>query len=101
MDTQKQLRKMHNLFFDATRINDLPNYEMMMEALDRFYEFIEQARKNPELLEDDANVNEALCDYLNEYSFAAFAIGFTLGRGFEVESNEFKKHIEAAEPFIG
>ena len=101
MSDQKQLRKMHNLFFDAAKINDLPNYELLSEAYERFYEFIEEAKQNPELLEDDANVNEALCDYLNEYSFAAFGIGFTLGRGFEIESKEFKQHIDAADPFIG
>ena len=100
MDNLKQLRKMHNLFFDAAKIDNLPNYELLCKAHERFYDFMERASKNPELLEDDANVNDALCDYLNEYSFAAFGIGFTLGRGFEIETKEFKQHIEDAEPII-
>lgn len=99
MNEQKQMRKLYELFYDAAPTKDLPNLQERKEASRRFYDFIEKVKENPEILgEDDAVLNSYLADYLQEYAFSAFGVGFALGKSIESESNIFTSHLKSAMP---
>ena len=68
MMEQKHLRKLYQLFFEAGVTKDLPNIEEKKKAANKFYEFMEQVKENPSLLDDDAELNAHIVDYLDEYS---------------------------------
>ena len=99
MEKQIRLRKLYELFFEATRTNDLPNLEELKKSSNKFYEFMEQVQKTPEILgEDDSLLNANLADYLQEYAFAAFGVGFALGKSIESETSVFANHLKTAVP---
>ena len=98
MMEQKQLRKLYQLFFEAGVTKDLPNIKEKNKAANKFYEFMEQVKENPALLDDDAELNAYLVDYLDEYAFSAFGVGFALGKSIETEIVPFTNHLILAEP---
>ena len=60
-----------------------------------FVDFIDVVRENPEVLcADDAAVNTALLDYQSEYAFAAFGIGFALGKLIDKDTDAFENSIK-------
>lgn len=99
MNDQKQMRKLYELFYEAAPTKDLPNQKEKKEASHRFYEFIEKVKEDPTILgEDDSILNSYLADYLQEYAFAAFGVGFALGKSIESEANIFANHLKSAMP---
>ena len=90
------LRALFEHYYEDATIRYIPNLEEMNVASEKFTDFMEQVRDNPEVLgTDDSAVNNALIDYLSEYSFAAFGVGFTLAKYIEKDTNAFSKHIES------
>ncbi|MBR1762486.1 MAG: hypothetical protein IJ731_03875 [Eubacterium sp.] len=93
---QEQLRKLYDIFYESATTQYLPNKKEQKEAADKFYDFIEEVQSNPDLLgDDDSTLNLYLKDYLDEYAFAAFGIGFALGKSIETETDAFTPHIKA------
>ncbi len=96
---QIQLRKLYDIYFESATTKHLPNLKEQKEAADKFYDFMEEVQSNPDLLgEDDSTLNLYLKDYLDEYAFAAFGIGFALGKSLETETEAFTPHIKSIKP---
>lgn len=90
------LRALFEHYYEDATIRYIPNLEEMNIASKKFTDFMEQVRDNPEVLGvDDSAVNEAQIDYLSEYAFAAFGVGYTLAKYIEKDTNAFSKHIES------
>jgi len=75
----------------------MPNLDAIKKGSDVFEDFIDAVRENPEVLgNDDAAINTALLDYESEYAFAAFGVGFALGKLIDKDTDAFDEHIKAA-----
>ena len=95
----EELRKLFERFYEDGTTRYLPNLDAIKKGSDVFSEFIDAVRENPEVLgNDDAAVNTALLDYESEYAFAAFGVGFALGKLTDLDTDDFDEHINAAMP---
>ncbi|MBR3149626.1 MAG: hypothetical protein IKF64_05595 [Eubacterium sp.] len=93
----EELRKLYEHFFEYATTRYLPNLKEIQKGSEKFDSFMRRVKTNPELLgDDDSATNEALLDYLSEYSFAAFGIGFALGKLIDKDTDAFEEHIKAA-----
>ena len=94
-----QLRKLFERFYEDATTRYLPNLDAIKKGSDVFEDFIDAVRENPKVLgDDDAAVNTALMDYESEYAFAAFGVGFALGKLTDLDTDDFDEHINAAMP---
>lgn len=94
-----ELRKLFERFYEDATTRYLPNLDAIKKGSDVFSEFIDAVRENPEVLgDDDAAINAALLDYESEYAFAAFGVGFALGKLTDLDTDDFDEHIKAAMP---
>ena len=92
-----QLRKLFERFYEDATIRYLPNLDAIKKGSDVFADFIDAVRDNPKVLgDDDAAINTALLDYQSEYAFAAFGVGFALGKLIDKDTDAFDEHIKAA-----
>ena len=95
----EELRKLFERFYEDATTRYLPNLDAINKGSNVFTNFIDAVRENPEVLgNDDSATNEALLDYLSEYSFAAFGVGFALGKLIDKYTDAFDEHIKAAMP---
>ena len=93
----EELRKLFERFYEDGTTRYLPNLDAIKKGSDVFSEFIDAVRENPEVLgNDDAAVNTALLDYESEYAFAAFGVGFALGKRIDKDTDAFDEHIKEA-----
>ena len=95
----EELRKLFERFYEDATTRYLPNLDAIKKGSDVFEDFIDAVRENPKVLgDDDAAVNTALLDYESEYAFAAFGVGFALGKLTDLDTDDFDEHINAAMP---
>ncbi len=93
----EELRKLFEHFFEYATTRYLPNLDAIKKGSDVFANFIDAVRENPEVLgNDDSEINMALLDYQSEYAFAAFGVGFALGKLIDKDADAFDEHIKAA-----
>ena len=98
MNQQETLKKLYKIFFSTVPNNTLPNKEEIKNTNEIFYAFIEKVKANPEVLgKDDAALNTHLSDYMDAYAFAAFCIGFSLGKKLENETALTNEHLNTIE----
>ena len=94
-----QLRKLFERFYEDATTRYLPNLDAINNGSNVFTNFIDAVRENPEVLgNDDSEINMALLDYQSEYAFAAFGVGFALGKLTDLDTDDFDEHINAAMP---
>ena len=93
----EELRKLFERFYEDATTRYLPNLDAIKKGSDVFEDFIDAVRENPKVLgDDDAAVNTALLDYESECAFAAFGVGFALGKLIDKDTDAFDEHIKAA-----
>ena len=94
-----ELRKLFEHFYEDATTRYLPNLDAINKGSGVFTDFIDEVRENPEVLgNDDAEINNAMLDYQSEYAFAAFGVGFALGKLTDLDTDDFDEHINAAMP---
>ena len=92
-----ELRKLFERFYEDATTRYLPNLDAINKGSGVFTDFIEAVRENPAVLgNDDAEINNAMLDYQSEYAFAAFGVGFALGKLIDKDTDAFDEHIKAA-----
>ena len=93
----EELRKLFERFYEDATTRYLPNLDAINKGSNVFTNFIDAVRENPAVLgDDDAAINAALLDYESEYAFAAFGVGFALGKLIDKYTDAFDEHIKAA-----